>query len=152
MGRRRRARRTVPDLGREDEERGGRDGSTCRTFCSTRSSTLIPREDRGDLTGQVFAGFGADRFRTAITRACKTTGMAHFHPHDLRHRRATLWHLWEASRRRRRPGGSATPRRSTCGLYAHVMIDRTELDYSEMLERARTVQTPAIPAAVKTAD
>ncbi len=112
---------------------------------------LTPREDRGDLTGQVFAGFGADRFRTAITRACKTTGMAHFHPHDLRHRRATLWHL------------SGVPAAQAAGwlvhsaqehlrTYAHVMIDRTELDYSEMLERARTVQTPAIPAAVKTAD
>jgi hypothetical protein len=32
------------------------------------------------------------------------------------------------------------------------MLDRTEFDYAEMLERARTVQTPAIPAAVKTVD
>lgn len=53
---------------------------------------LVPREDR-DLNAQVFFGFGADRFRTAITRACKAAGVPAFSPHDLRHRRASLWHL-----------------------------------------------------------
>jgi integrase len=41
----------------------------------------------------MFAGFGADRFRTALTRTCKAAGVPLFSPHDLRHRRATLWHL-----------------------------------------------------------
>ena len=53
---------------------------------------LVPREDR-DLAAQVFAGFGADRLRTVLTRACKAAGVPSFSPHDLRHRRATLWHL-----------------------------------------------------------
>src|SRR5690242_4925730 len=53
---------------------------------------LVPREDR-NLDGRVFAGFGVDRFRTAIARACKAAGVPVFSPHDLRHRRATLWHL-----------------------------------------------------------
>lgn len=99
----------------------------------------------------MFAGFGADRFRTAITRACKTTGTPHFHPHDLRHRRATLWHLSgvPAAQAAGWLGHSAQEHLRT---YAHVMIDRTELDYPEMLERARLVQIPAIPGAVNTAD
>jgi integrase len=52
----------------------------------------VPREDR-DAGAQLLAGFGADRFRMAITRACKAAGVPTFSPHDLRHRRATLWHL-----------------------------------------------------------
>jgi hypothetical protein len=40
---------------------------------------LVPREDR-DLDGQVFAGAGADRLRTAIGRACKAAGVPAFSP------------------------------------------------------------------------
>jgi integrase len=46
---------------------------------------LVPREDR-DMTARVFSGFGADRFRTALTRACKAAGIPSYSPHDLRHR------------------------------------------------------------------
>jgi hypothetical protein len=64
--------------------------------------------------------------------------------HDLRHRRASLWHLGgkppvEAGSWL---GQSAQEHLKT---YAHVMIDRTELDYAALLdetdepERARTV-------------
>lgn len=28
----------------------------------------------------------------AMKRACKAAGIPHYHPHDLRHRRLTLWH------------------------------------------------------------
>ena len=112
---------------------------------------LTPREDRGDLTIQVFAGFGADRFRTAITRACKATGTAHFHPHDLRHRRATLWHL------------SGVPAAQAAGwlghspqehlrTYAHVMLDRTELDYASLLGDDRTVLASVLTHRSETAD
>ena len=41
----------------------------------------------------VFQGFGADQFRTAITRACTAAGVPAFSPHDLRHRRVSLLHL-----------------------------------------------------------
>lgn len=53
---------------------------------------LVPREDR-DPSRQVLAEFGSDRFRTALARACKHAGVPAFSPHQLRHRRATLWHL-----------------------------------------------------------
>ena len=86
----------------------------------------VPREDR-DLAGQVFAGFGADRLRTAITRACVATGVPAFSPHDLRHRRATLWHLGgvPAAEAASWLGHSAQEHLRT---YAHVVIDRTKVE------------------------
>lgn len=95
----------------------------------------VPREDR-DLTDQVFAGFGADRFRTTLTRACKAGGVPAFSPHDLRHRRATLWHLSgvPAIEAASWLGHSAQEHLRT---YAHVVIDRTELDYAPVLGARR---------------
>jgi integrase len=90
---------------------------------------LVPREDR-DLGAQVFAGFGADRFRTAITRACKASGVPVFSPHDLRHRRATLWHLAgvPAVQAAAWLGHSPTEHLKT---YAHATLsDWREVDYS----------------------
>lgn len=55
-------------------------------------SRLVPREDR-DPFGRVFAGFGGDAYRTELGRACKAAAVPLFTPNDLRHRRATLWHL-----------------------------------------------------------
>jgi integrase len=110
----------------------------------------VPREDR-DLSAPVFAGFGIDRFRTAIARACKAAGVPVFSPHDLRHRRATLWHLQgvpvvEAAARL---GHSPTEHLAT---YAHAtLVDRDELDYPDLLGRARLVHTPVHPSAAKVA-
>jgi len=92
----------------------------------------VPREDR-DLSAQVLEGFGADRFRTALTRACRAAGVPEFSPHDLRHRRATLWHVsgvpvvdaaaWL--------GHSPTEHLRT---YAHASLsERREVGYSSML-------------------
>jgi integrase len=44
---------------------------------------LVAREDRTPER-RVFQGFGSDRFRTAITRACTAAGVPAFSPHDLR--------------------------------------------------------------------
>lgn len=52
---------------------------------------LRPREDR-DLTAEVFPGLAQERLRTDITRACRATGTPAWSPHDLRHRRISLWH------------------------------------------------------------
>lgn len=54
---------------------------------------LLPRDDRVVPGRRVFQGFGADRFRTAIGRACTAAGVPVFSPHDLRHRRISLLHL-----------------------------------------------------------
>ena len=91
------------------------------------------------MTAQVFAGFGADRLRTAITRATKATGVPTFSPHDLRHRRASLWHLQgvAAAEAASWLGHSA---REHLRTYAHVVIDRTEIDYANVLGREHTVR------------
>ena len=102
---------------------------------------MVPREDRF-LEGQVFAGFGADRFRTGITRACKACGVPAFSPHDLRHRRASLWHLGGVSAAEAAAwlGHSAQEHLRT---YAHVVLDRTETDYAELL---RSLAPPSVRA------
>lgn len=40
----------------------------------------------------VFPAVADDQLRRAMARACKTAGIASYSPHDLRHRRITLWH------------------------------------------------------------
>lgn len=89
---------------------------------------LVPREDR-DMTAQALAGFGADRFRTALTRACKAAGIPAYSPHDLRHRRASLWHLSRVpvAEAARWLGHSAQEHLRT---YQHVVMDRAEIDYA----------------------
>ena len=110
----------------------------------------VPREDR-TLDRPVFVGFGADRFRTAITRGCKAAGVPAFSPHDLRHRRATLWHLQgvPAVEAASWLGHSAQEHLRT---YAHVVIDRTELDYADVLGGVRAVHTAVIPSGLESAD
>ena len=85
-----------------------------------------------------------DRLRTALTRACKAAGVPAFSPHDLRHRRATLWHLDG------RPiveaaawlGHSPQEHLKT---YAHATLtDRAELDHAEMLGRDRSTLPPVL--------
>lgn len=95
---------------------------------------LVPREDR-DRDAPVFAGFGGDAFRTAIGKACKATGVPDFSPHDLRHRRATLWHLdgVPVAQASSWLGHSAQEHLRT---YAHASLeDRTEIDYAAVLKR-----------------
>jgi len=95
----------------------------------------------------VLAGLDADAFRTSLGRACKTAGVPAFSPHDLRHRRASLWHL------------AGRPVAEACSylghssqvhldLYAHVALDRSELDYPAMLEHARKARPPLRPQAL----
>jgi integrase len=48
-----------------------------------------PREDRTPER-QVFPGFTADVAKNVMARACKAAGIVHRHPHDLRHRYASV--------------------------------------------------------------
>jgi integrase len=94
-------------------------------------SALCPRDDRA-ATRRVFDGVTADRLRTAIARACTAAGVPAFSPHDLRHRRATLWHLGgvPAAQAASWLGHSAQEHLRT---YAHAVLERTELDYAVTL-------------------
>jgi integrase len=53
---------------------------------------LVPRDDRTPAR-PVFQGFGSDRYRMALARACNAARVPTFSPHDLRHRRVSLLHL-----------------------------------------------------------
>lgn len=91
----------------------------------------VPREDR-DLAARVFAGFGIDRFRTAIARACKAAGVPVFSPHDLRHRRISLLH---AQGRSWAEIGRLVGQKKlsiTADTYTHVLMDAAELDYARV--------------------
>lgn len=110
---------------------------------------LCPRDDRVH-DRRVFQGVTDSRLRTAIARACRAAGVPHFSPHDLRHRRATLWHL---------AGEPVVQAAAWLGhsphehlkTYAHATLtDRSELDYAQLtserrVERARTVP-PRVPS------
>jgi integrase len=50
-----------------------------------------PLEDR-TAERRVFPRFSVDGAEKAMRAACKAAGIPHFTPHDLRHRRATIWH------------------------------------------------------------
>jgi integrase len=89
------------------------------------------REDRNP-DSQVFAGFGAERFRTALARACRDTGTPLVSPHDLRHRRVSVWHRAGVSWAEI---GSWVGQRSlsvTADTYTHVLVD-TEVDVAALL-------------------
>lgn len=89
---------------------------------------LVPRDYRIPER-PVFQGFGADKFRTALTRACTAAGVPTMSSRSLRHRRVTLLHLagvpW--ARIGEHVGHSAAESART---YTHVLGDEAELDYA----------------------
>jgi integrase len=52
-------------------------------------AATCPRDDRTPER-RVFQGFTADVAKNVMARACKAAGIPHFHPHDLRHRYASV--------------------------------------------------------------
>jgi integrase len=64
-----------------------------------------------------------------------------FSPHDPRHRRATLWHLQGVPPAEAASWLGHLPQEHL-RTYAHVVLDRHELDYCNLLNRDRAVQTP----------
>lgn len=56
-----------------------------------------------------------------MTRACTLAKTGHFHPHDLRHRRLTIWHqAGVPARELAERAGHARPS-MTLDVYSHVM-------------------------------
>jgi integrase len=95
-------------------------------------TALVPREDRVPER-RVFQGFGADRYRTALTRACTATGTPTFSPHDLRHRRVSLLHLSGVPWARIGEFVGHDDLVTTARTYTHVVADERELDYANLL-------------------
>jgi integrase len=93
---------------------------------------LGPREDR-DIDGRLFGDSGADALRTAISKACKASGIPGFSPHDLRHRRISLLHLRGTPWARIGEFVGQRDLAVTANTYTHVLTDETELDYSSLV-------------------
>jgi integrase len=93
---------------------------------------LVARDDRTS-TRFVFQGFGGDRFRTAIARACTAAGVPAFSPHDLRHRRISLLHLSGVPWARIGEHVGQRNLAVTANTYTHVLADEAELDYEVLL-------------------
>jgi len=96
---------------------------------------LPPREDR-DLEASLFPDLTDARLRTAITKACKTTGTPHFSPHGLRRRRGSLHY--------KRTGSLAEvaeflgdSKRVAADHYVYALTDYREVDRSIALARVR---------------
>lgn len=103
---------------------------------------LVPRDDR-TADRRVFQGFGGDRFRTAITRACTAAGVPAFSPHDLRHRRISLLHLGGVPWARIGEHVGQRNLAVTANTYTHVLTDESELDYANLLGRDRACSDAA---------
>jgi integrase len=110
---------------------------------------LKPRDDR-DPAEQVFGDFTADRFRTGIARACTATGTPLFSPHDLRHRRISLWHRGGVPWAQIGQWVGQTSLRMTADTYTHVLADGAELDRFQLL--ARMVLPPVLPPPAEVSD
>jgi integrase len=79
-----------------------------------------PLEDRVPER-KVFGGITEASAYQAMTRACKNAKVPHYHPHDLRHRRITIWHeSGVLARELAERAGHARPSTSL-DVYSHVM-------------------------------
>jgi integrase len=79
-----------------------------------------PLEDRTPER-RVFQGVTEATAYQTMLRACKTGGIPHYHPHDLRHRRITIWHQSGVpARELAERAGHSRPSMSL-DVYSHVM-------------------------------
>jgi integrase len=95
-------------------------------------TALVPRDDRTPER-QIFQGFGGDRFRTAVARACTAAAVPAFSPHDLRHRRISLLHLGGTPWARIGEHVGQRNLAVTANTYSHVLVDEAEIDYRAVL-------------------
>ena len=82
---------------------------------------LRPREDR-DLDAPIFDSLTQARLRTEIQRACRATGTPLFSPHDLRHRRISLWHREGVPWAEIGARVGQKSRAVTADVYSHVIV------------------------------
>lgn len=80
----------------------------------------LPAEDR--VPERPVFRVATDQARRLMRNACKTAGVPHYHPHDLRHRRLSLWHGQgvPAVELARRAGHSKVSQ--TLDRYSHVVV------------------------------
>ena len=111
-----------------------------------------PLEDRVP-DRKVFGGITEASAYQTMLRACQTAGIPHYHPHDLRHRRITIWHQSGVpARELAERAGHSRPSMSL-DVYSHVMptdevpVDRFQALLASDGRRARFAKpSPSIPS------
>ena len=83
-------------------------------------SATCPTEDR-TAERRVFAGLNPNVAHKAMARACVAARIPHYHPHDLRHRRASLWHGQGVPARELQERGGWSSATLPLDTYSHVM-------------------------------
>jgi integrase len=96
-------------------------------------AATCPLEDR-TAERKVFSGYSRHAARNAVARACVVAGIPHFHPHDLRHRRISLWHQQGIPVKQLSERVGHARASMTLDVYSHVMpLD--EVPIEELLRR-----------------
>ena len=79
-----------------------------------------PLEDRVP-DRRVFQGLNVSAARQAMTRACRLAKIPHYSPHDLRHRRLTLWHQSGVPARELAERAGHSKPSMSLDVYTHVL-------------------------------
>ena len=84
-----------------------------------------PLDDR--TAERAVFGCTTDAYRNVMDRACTTAGLPRFSPHDLRHRRLSLWHRQGVPARELAARAGHSKSSMTLDVYSHVLIDPAEV-------------------------
>jgi integrase len=85
-------------------------------------AATCPPDDR-TAERHVFIGFNGENLRVAMARACRAAGIPHYHPHDLRHRYASV-KVAEGVPITNVAAQLGHSRKSlTLGTFSHVLLD-----------------------------
>ncbi|HVD04633.1 MAG TPA: tyrosine-type recombinase/integrase [Gemmatimonadaceae bacterium] len=71
------------------------------------------------------------QIRDSITRACKLAKIAHYHPHDLRHRRVSLWVAHGIDPVTVKTWAGHTNASMSLDTYSHVVIDHAKDEWRD---------------------
>ena len=69
----------------------------------------------------MFQGLNVSSARQAMSRACRNAKIPHYSPHDLRHRRLTLWHQSGVPARELAERAGHSKPSMSLDIYTHVM-------------------------------
>lgn len=90
----------------------------------------VAREDR-TAERRVFPTFTPSGVLQAMRRACVTAGIPHYHPHELRHRRFTIWHHSGVPAKVMAERGGHSRASLSIDVYSHTM-PLTEIPEKEL--------------------
>jgi integrase len=95
-----------------------------------------PLEDRTPER-RVFQGITEASAYQAMTRACRNAKIPHYHPHDLRHRRITVWHQSGVPARELAERAGHSKPSMSLDVYSHILpVDEIhESTFLELLAR-----------------